>query len=242
MKRLRTALILAAATTFAGVATTLASPAAQARSAIDAIVAGKAPAGTATTSAPSTSALASSRAATTAQDTGTLSGKLECVPYAREMSGIDIHGDAYTWWKQARGHYARGHIPRVGAVMAIRPHGNSTLGHVAMVSRVVDTRTVLLSHANWSYPGQIETDVTALDVSPNNDWSEVRIWYGPSGTLGASHWPVAGFIYNARPGTYGKSRIEDEGEMRLAARTPNAKSGAGSQAADPIGAIIAGNS
>ena len=46
---------------------------------------------------------------------------LQCVPYAREVSGIRIYGDAHTWWDQAAGHYARGVRPRVGAVMSFRP-------------------------------------------------------------------------------------------------------------------------
>ena len=78
-----------------------------------------------------------------------------------------------------------------------------TLGHVAMVSKVIDRRTVLLRHANWSpidgRRGQIEMDVRAVDVSPNNDWSEVRVWYAPIGDLGTTHWPVNGFIYNHKP-------------------------------------------
>lgn len=126
-------------------------------------------------------------------------GTLECVPFARDTSGIRIFGDAHTWWSQAAGKYARGSVPKRGAVLAIRPHGNSTLGHVATVSRVVDARTILISHANWSSPGQIERDVTAMDVSPMNDWSQVRVWYAPIQSLGAAHWPVAGFIYNAKP-------------------------------------------
>ena len=136
---------------------------------------------------------------------GTSSGDyLQCVPYAREVSGIRIYGDAHTWWGQAEGRYARGHTPRVGAVMAFVPYRNMTLGHVAAVSKIVDSRTVLLRHANWSEidgrRGQIEDDVRAVDVSPNNDWSEVRVWYAPSGALGTTHWPVAGFIYNEKPG------------------------------------------
>jgi surface antigen len=165
------------------------------------------------------------------------SGLLQCVPYARQLSGIQIYGDAHTWWKKAEGRYARGHTPRVGAVMAVRPHGNSHLGHVAAVSKIIDSRTILLSHANWSYPGKIERNVTALDVSPENDWSEVRIWYAPSNNLGASHWPVAGFIYNAEPGT-----IPDLGSERLAqvAERSKAKTGRTRRHSDPIGEIIAG--
>jgi surface antigen len=124
---------------------------------------------------------------------------LQCVPVARQVSGVQIYGDAWTWWGQAEGRYARGHTPRPGAVMAFRPHGNMTLGHVAAVSQVVDNRTVLLTHANWSpidgRRGQVERNVKAVDVSPANDWSQVRVWYAPIGDLGGTAWPVEGFIY-----------------------------------------------
>jgi hypothetical protein len=127
-------------------------------------------------------------------------GVLQCVPFARVTSGIRLYGDAHTWWRQAAGKYARGQVPRVGAVMALSPHGGSTLGHVATVSRIIDSRTILISHANWSAPGKVERNVKATDVSPANDWSEVRVWYAPIASLGGGHWPVTGFIYNARPG------------------------------------------
>lgn len=127
---------------------------------------------------------------------------LQCVPYARQLTGIQIYGDAHTWWDQAAGKYERGRQPRVGAVLAFRPHRNMQLGHVAAVSKVIDSRTVLLDHANWSpidgRRGQIERDVKAVDVSPGNDWSEVRVWYAPQGSLGTTEWPVHGFIYGTR--------------------------------------------
>lgn len=150
---------------------------------------------------------------------------LQCVPYARQVSGIRIYGDAYTWWGQAEGRYARGHVPKVGAVMAFRPHGNSQLGHVAAVSRIVDSRTVLIRHANWSpidgRRGQIEDNVRAVDVSPENDWSQVRVWFAPIEALGATAWPVEGFIYNEKP--------------RAAKTTARANT----RGSDPIGEIIA---
>ena len=127
------------------------------------------------------------------------SGYLQCVPYARELSGVEIYGDARTWWDQAEGKYARGRRPQEGAVMVFKPHRNMRLGHVAYVSEVIDSRKVLLTHANWSEingrRGQIERDVPAIDVSPNNDWSEVRVWYDPIKRPGRTHWPLAGFIY-----------------------------------------------
>ncbi|MDN3646148.1 CHAP domain-containing protein [Pontixanthobacter aestiaquae] len=125
---------------------------------------------------------------------------LQCVPYAREVSGINIYGDAYTWWKQAEGRFKRGNRPKVGAVMAFEPHGNMQLGHVAAVSKIVNSRTILLRHSNWSpingRRGQIENDVRAVDVSPGNDWSEVRVWYHPIQALGKTAWPIHGFIYS----------------------------------------------
>ena len=123
----------------------------------------------------------------------------ECVPIARSLSGIQIRGDAHTWWGQADGRYARGHRPKRGAVLAFKPHGAMALGHVAAVSKVIDERTVLVTHSNWSringVRGQIERDVRVVDASEHGDWSRVRVWYGPSQDLGTTEWPVHGFIY-----------------------------------------------
>ena len=127
---------------------------------------------------------------------------LQCVPYARRLTGITIFGDAHTWWGQADGRYARGTRPKVGAVLALKPHGNSRLGHVAAVSRIVDARTILIRHSNWSTingrRGQIEDNVKVIDVSAANDWSAVRVWYAPLQALGGTHWPVQGFIYSGK--------------------------------------------
>lgn len=143
------------------------------------------------------------RAEVDAADNPQLPPYLQCVPYARRVTGIQIYGDAHTWWGQAEGRYARGFRPKVGAVMALKPSGGSTLGHVAAVSRIVDSRTILIRHSNWSLingrRGQIEDNVKVIDVSPENDWSSVRVWYAPLQALGGSHWPVQGFIYPAAP-------------------------------------------
>ncbi len=120
----------------------------------------------------------------------------QCAPYAREISGIQIRGNANTWWGQAAGRYERGHEPREGAVLAFKATSRMRVGHVAMVSHVVSDREVLLTHANWSRRGRVERNVRAVDVSPNNDWSMVKVWYGPQGGLGTSAYPTNGFIYN----------------------------------------------
>lgn len=124
---------------------------------------------------------------------------LQCVPYARAVSGIQIRGDAHTWWGQADGRYDRGGKPRVGAVLSFKAIGSMPLGHVAAVSKVLDKRNILIRHSNWSTingsKGHIENDVRVVDVSDDNDWSRVRVWYTPLGDLGTTHYPVNGFIY-----------------------------------------------
>lgn len=174
-----------------------------------------------------------SRAEVDAADRPELPPYLQCVPYARRVTGIQIYGDAHTWWGQAEGRYARGFKPKVGAVMALKPSGGSTLGHVAAVSRIVDKRTILIRHSNWSpingRRGQIEDNVKVIDVSDANDWSEVRVWYAPLQALGGSRWPVQGFIYPAKPGK--GEKLLREGS-RAAAQTPMQVS------RDPIGDII----
>ena len=123
----------------------------------------------------------------------------QCAPFAREVSGIEIRGNADTWWGQAAGHYDRGNTPRVGAVVAFAATGRMRVGHVAMVSRIVGDREILLTHANWSRRGGVETDVRAIDVSAAGDWSAVKVWYAPQGGLGTSSYPVKGFIYADHP-------------------------------------------
>jgi CHAP domain len=135
---------------------------------------------------------------------------LQCVPYARALSGVQIKGDAHTWWNQAAGLYDRGSTPRVGAVMAFRPHGAMRLGHVAAVRKIVDNRTVLVSHANWStiggVRGHIENDVRVVDASEANDWSRVQVWYSPNAAMGTTEWPLYGFIYPAKQRSWGEAK------------------------------------
>jgi hypothetical protein len=72
------------------------------------------------------------------------------------------------------------------------------LGHVAVVARVVDSREVEIDHANWWGPGArggVSRGIPVVDVSANNDWSEVRVGLGRSGEFG-SVYPTYGFIYD----------------------------------------------
>ncbi|HLK24996.1 MAG TPA: CHAP domain-containing protein [Caulobacteraceae bacterium] len=123
----------------------------------------------------------------------------QCVPFARMISGIQIFGDAWTWWKQAAGKYAQGFAPKTGAVLVFKPNGPMNKGHVAVVSQVLTDRVIQVTQANWSiidgHRGQVERDVTVVDVSPSGDWSQVKVWYDPIRDLGKTVYPTYGFIY-----------------------------------------------
>ena len=139
-----------------------------------------------------------------AQAEGILSNLLQrrdwqCVTFARAFSGVQIFGDAWTWWQGASGKYKKGGAPEQGAVLVFKKTSRMTRGHVAVVSDVVTDRVVQITHANWSpingRRGQVENDVTMIDVSDAGDWSEVKVWYGPTEDLGSSSYPTYGFIY-----------------------------------------------
>lgn len=115
-----------------------------------------------------------------------------CVPFARTASGVNIQGNAKTWWGQAAGVYARGNQPKVGAVMTFQSTGKLPLGHVAVVSQVVSPRKILIDHANWKR-NQISLGMAVIDVSSDNSWSDVRVESAPN-TFGRNY-PVKGFIY-----------------------------------------------
>ena len=126
---------------------------------------------------------------------------LQCVQFARMFTGLQLFGDAATWWGQAMGKYSRGFTPESGSVLVFKATGVMSHGHVSVVSHVLTDRIIQVTHANWSviggHRGQVEKDVTVVDVSPTGDWSQVKVWYDPSHNLGNSVYPTYGFIYHA---------------------------------------------
>ena len=125
---------------------------------------------------------------------GYSSGALQCVPFARENTGIELAGNAANWWDNATGVYERGERPEVGSVLNFRATGRMRMGHVAVVSNVINSRNVQIDHANWSGRGVVTRNVTVVDVSPGNDWTAVRVALG-NGDFG-SIYPTYGFIYD----------------------------------------------
>ncbi len=121
---------------------------------------------------------------------------ISCVPFARENSGIEITGNALTWWAHAAGVYARGKQPEVGSVLNFRATGRMRLGHVAVVTDVLAPRVVEIDHANWSARGKVSRGIRVVDVSPANDWTQVRVALARSSDGYGSTYPTYGFIYD----------------------------------------------
>ncbi len=122
-----------------------------------------------------------------------ISRRLQCVPFARERSGVAIRGNANTWWNQAAGDFVRVKAPAVGAVIVM----NTRRGHVGVVTKVVDSRHIVIDHSNWLSNGQIYLDQPVMDVSARNDWSKVVVWHPNLNQFGKRALGVSGFIVDA---------------------------------------------
>jgi hypothetical protein len=177
-------------------------------------------------------------------------GGLQCVPYARQISGIDITGNAHTWWHQAEGRYQRAARPENGAVLVFRSSGGMRLGHVSVVSSVVSSRHILVDHANWPGPGfpkgRVARGVSMVDVSDDNDWTAVRVEiHGQRDGFGRIY-PTYGFVLPRTadggkppplaPITEARARL-DERAARAASR-PAGYVGRGADLADAVAAEI----
>lgn len=122
----------------------------------------------------------------------------QCVTFARMFSGIQIFGDAWTWWRQAVTKFRTGAAPETGSVLVFEPHGRMRQGHVAVVSDVLTDRVIRVTHANWGGSrGKVEENVTVVDVSSEGNWSKVKVWYNPINGLGTTAYPTYGFVYKS---------------------------------------------
>ena len=128
-----------------------------------------------------------------------VSQPLQCVPFARDLSGIDIRGNAWTWWNTAKGRYRQSQSPVIGAVLVLSRTERLRLGHLAVVTERRGPREIAVRHANWLNQGQIHLDTPVRDVSANNDWSAVRVWHTPGRTYGVRTYAVSGFILPEQP-------------------------------------------
>jgi hypothetical protein len=136
---------------------------------------------------------------------------VECAPFARALTGVALTGAAADWWREAEGRYSRSHRPEIGSVLVLRRSGRLPSGHVAVVSQVMSAREIRVTQANWVHH-RVTEDQPVVDVSPDGDWSAVRVWWPPSGQMGVSEYPAFGFIRPDHP----------PGHDRLIAAVPSA--------------------
>lgn len=123
--------------------------------------------------------------------------KLSCVPYARAISGLNLSGDAKYWWARAKNLYARLTTPVENAVMVFSGSHRLRHGHVAVVTAIVSPREIRVEQANWQNRGEIDHATPVLDVSPDNDWSRVRVWDVATHAFGTHVYAISGFIAKA---------------------------------------------
>jgi hypothetical protein len=135
----------------------------------------------------------------------------DCVRTVRALSDFTIRGDAWMWWNNAAGVHERDNRPQAGSVLVFKRTGSMGRGHVSLVSRVVDKRTVLVDHT-WIAGRGIKRGMEVVDVSPNNDWSAVRVWHGPTDQLGQRVYPTYGFILPGAAGSSGVIQVADRAD------------------------------
>ena len=92
----------------------------------------------------------------------------QCAPYARTISGVDIHGNANTWWGQAAGRYERGQTPKEGAVLAFESTRRMRLGH-----------GICVMPPRINHPARVAERIATLDLLSNG---RVEWGTGESGT------------------------------------------------------------
>ena len=127
-----------------------------------------------------------------------VSSPVQCVPYARKISGIGIYGDAHSWWDRAPPRYARGYTPVPGSVMVFSRTPRMRYGHLGVVKRIINSREIDISHSNWGNDRATRSIIydfmRVQDISSANNWSLVRLW-NPHVNAFGSPYPVQGFIY-----------------------------------------------
>lgn len=74
---------------------------------------------------------------------------LQCTQYVQEFINVDWFGDAWEWWYNT--HWPKSTTPMSGDIAVWQPGvgGASSVGHVAMVTKVDPDGTFWVSQANW---------------------------------------------------------------------------------------------
>jgi surface antigen len=141
---------------------------------------------------------------------------LSCAPFARALTGVDLHGPAASWWGEAAGRYVQSHRPQTGSILVLAATDRLPSGHVSVVSQVQGPRDIAVIQANW-VPGVLARDEKVVDVSAANDWTLVRVWYAPVGAMGVHAYPALGFIVPDAPAGHAALSAQAAAAARTAA-------------------------
>lgn len=121
----------------------------------------------------------------------------QCVPFARRISGIQIYGNAHTWWHKASPE-KRSKQPKEGAVLVLAKSRRLRLGHLAVVKDILSDREIEVTHSNWGNSRKKRRIIyerhRVQDLSKRNDWSRARFWNPHHNSWGLPY-EVSGFIY-----------------------------------------------
>jgi surface antigen len=127
---------------------------------------------------------------------------IQCVIYTRDISGINIYGNAHSWWPQAhQKNYKRGAKPKKDSVLVLKKTRKLRYGHVAVVKKIVDKRHIDITHSNWGSDRKkrsfIYQTMRVKDISRKNDWSSLVFWNMYTKNYG-SPYAAHGFIYQKK--------------------------------------------
>jgi hypothetical protein len=96
-----------------------------------------------------------------------------------------------------------------------------------VVTRVISSREIEVDHANWTVPGAIRRGVQVLDISLDNNWTEVRVELSERDHFGQVY-ATNGFIYG-RPVEIGPQIVDVAQALKsLRATTVDPRSDQGS--------------
>ena len=155
--------------------------------------------------APQNNAPQPGRVAASTPSWDSIPAPTQCAPFVREIAGLPLYGDAWTWWEQAANHYARAQAPKEQSVLVLRATSHVKAGHVAMVRRVVGPREITVTHTNWGTDPTsrrlVYDSMPVIDVSPKNDWTQLRFWNATTSAFGK--------IYDAYGFIIPKARSDD---------------------------------
>ena len=93
-----------------------------------------------------------------------------------ENSGIELSGNAARGGTTLPACMSGALAPEVGSILNFRARpGTCGWATVAVVTNVISPRHIEIDHANWGAPGRISRNIDVVDVSPSNDWTDVRV-------------------------------------------------------------------